>query len=111
MEGDRGRDIKTRMRADLLTAMKDKRSDDMRTIRALIAAIDNAEAPPMSTARTRSGSSEAERLRLSDADVHNVLSAELRERETAAAEMEKLGATDRANELRTEVLVTRRYLA
>jgi len=105
---DSGRDIKTQMRADLLAAMKSMRSDDVRTIRALIAAIDNAEAPPISAGNN---SSEVERLLLSDADVRNVLLIELSERETTAAEMERLGARDRADALRAEALVTRRYLA
>lgn len=105
---DRGHDIKTRMRADLLAAMKDKRSAEVRTIRALIAAIDNAEAPPISAGNN---STEVERLLLSDADVRDVLMNELNERETAASELERLGETERAGAVRTEALVTRRYLA
>lgn len=105
---DRRHDIKTRMRADLLAAMKDKRSAEVRTIRALIAAIDNAEAPPISA---DNNSTEVERLLLSDADVRDVLMNELNERETAASELERLGETERAGAVRTEALVTRRYLA
>lgn len=81
------------MRADLLAAMKDKRSAEVRTIRALIAAVDNAEAPPMPAGNN---STEVERLLLSDADVRDVLLRELNEHETAAAEMEKLGARNAA---------------
>lgn len=39
--------MKTRLRADLRAAMKAGRASEARLIRALVAAIDNAEAPPL----------------------------------------------------------------
>lgn len=110
--------MKARLRADLRAAMKDKRSSEARVIRSLVAAIDNAEAPPAQKQRTgptfhrfRSGSAEVERLLLDSAQMRQVLLAEIGERELAAAELEGLGKMDRAAALRAEILIARRYLA
>lgn len=110
--------MKARLRDDLRAAMKGKRSHEATLIRSLIAAIDNAEAPPaqeQGTAaafhRFRSGSAEVERLSLNHMQVRQVLLAEIDERELAAAELEGLGKMDRAAALRAEILIARRYLA
>jgi uncharacterized protein YqeY len=117
MSEDSGRDLKARLRADLRTAMKDRRTIDAKVIRALIAAIDNAEAPPAHARQKvlahhdfRSGSAEVERLLLSGAHVHTVIVAEIDERERAAAEMERLGMMDRAEALRAEAVIAKRYI-
>ncbi|MGB9067810.1 MAG: hypothetical protein WCC21_04515 [Candidatus Acidiferrales bacterium] len=113
---DAGRDMKTRLRADLRTAMKNRRTIEAKVIRALIAAIDNAEAPAQEgqTALAhhdfRSGSAEIERLLLSGAHVHGVIVADIQERERAAAEMERLGMMDRAEALRAEAVIAKRYI-
>lgn len=114
---DAGRDMKVRLRADLLTAMKDKRTDDAKVLRALVAALDNAEAPPIPVGQKASdfhsfhqGSAEVERLLLGTSQVREVLMAEIRERECAAAELEDLGQVERAETLRAEVLLAQRYL-
>jgi hypothetical protein len=52
MLDDAGRDMKARLRADLRNAMKDRRTIEAKVIRALIAAIDNAEAPPVHEGQT-----------------------------------------------------------
>jgi uncharacterized protein len=110
--------MKDRLRADLRAAMKDKRSGEAKVIRSLVAAIDNAEAPPTQKEETgptlhrfRSGSAEVERLRLDSAQVRQVLLVEIRERELAAAELERLEKTDRAAVLRAEILIAKRYIA
>ncbi len=117
MSDDAGRDMKARLRADLRTAMKDRRTIEAKVIRALIAAIDNAEAPPAHEGQTalahhhfRSGSAEIERLLLSGAHVHGVIVADIHERERAAAEMERLGMMDRAETLRAEAVIAKRYI-
>lgn len=117
MSEDAGRDVKARLRADLRTAMKDRRTFEAEVIRALVAAIDNAEAPPTHAGQAapvhhhfRSGSAEIERLLLSRFEVRNVLLAEIHERERAAAELEHLGKADRAAALRAEALLAKRYL-
>jgi uncharacterized protein len=117
MSDDARRDMKARLRADLRTAMKDRRTIEAKVIRALIAAIDNAEAPPAHEVQStrahhhfRSGSAEIERLLLSGAHVHGVIVADIDERERAAAEMERLGMMDRAEALRAEAVIAKRYL-
>jgi uncharacterized protein len=117
MPDDAARDMKARLRADLRTAMKDRRTIEANVIRALIAAIDNAEAPPAREGQAaqvrhqfRSGSAEIERLLLSGANVHGVIVADIQERERAAAEMERLGLKDRAGALRAEATIAKRYL-
>jgi uncharacterized protein len=117
MPDDAGSNMKARLRADLRTAMKDRRTVEANVIRALIAAIDNAEAPPAHEVQTsparhhfRSGSAEIERLLLSGADVHGVIEAEIYERERAAAGMERLGMMDRAEALRAEAVIAKRYI-
>jgi uncharacterized protein YqeY len=117
MSDDAGRDMKARLRADLRTAMKDRRTIEAKVIRALIAAIDNAEAPPAQDAQTalaqhhfRSGSAEIERLLLSCAHVQGVILGDIHEREQAAAEMERLGMMDRAEALRAEAVIAKRYM-
>jgi len=45
MSQDAGGEMKVRLRADLRAAMKDRRAVEAKVIRALIAALDNAEAP------------------------------------------------------------------
>lgn len=109
--------MKAWLRADLRTAMKERRTIHAKVIRALLAAIDNAEAPPAHARQTalaphdfRSGSAEVERLLLSSAHVHSVIVAEINERERAAAEMERVGMMDRAEALRAEAVIARRYI-
>jgi hypothetical protein len=117
MPEDAGTGMKARLRADLRNAMKERRAPEVQLIRALIAAIDNAEAPPAGTAQTPplphrflSGSAEAERLLLSRSDLRDLLLAEIDEREHAAAAFERLEKTDRAEALRAEAHLARRYL-
>lgn len=73
---DAGRDVKARLRADLRAAMKGRHAFEAKVIRALVAAIDNAEVPPTHAGQTapvhhhfHSGSAEVERLLLSRSDV------------------------------------------
>lgn len=110
---DAGRDTKARLRADLHTAMKDRRTIDVKVIRSLVAAIDNAEAPTIQAGRTapaRHGSAEVERLLLSRSQVRHLLLAEIHEREQAATELERLDEMDRAEVLRAEARLAKRYI-
>jgi uncharacterized protein YqeY len=116
MSEDAG-EMKARLRADLRTAMKDRCIMEARVIRALVAAIDNAEAPPVPERQTalaldsfRTRSAEVDRLVLSRDQVRDVLLTEIHERERAAAELERLEMMDRAETLRAEALVARRYI-
>jgi uncharacterized protein len=114
---DAGSGMKARLRADLRRAMKERRATEAKVIRTLVAAIDNAEAPPVRAQRSewlqhrfQSGSAEVERLLLSRLDVRDVLLREIHERERAAEELEHLKMLDQANALRAEALLTRRYI-
>jgi uncharacterized protein len=114
---DAGSDMKARLRADLRAAMKSRHAFEAKVIRALVASIDNAEARPIHAGQTapvhhhfHSGSAEVERLLLSRSDVRRVLSAEIHERERAAAELERLDMMDRAEALRAEALLAKRYI-
>jgi uncharacterized protein YqeY len=109
--------MKSRLRDDLLAAMKGRHVMDAKVIRALIAAIDNAEAPPAVATPAQpqhplaSGSAEVQRLVLNPAQVQAIILADVAEREQAAAQMDQLGQTARAAELRAEALVAGRYVA
>lgn len=114
---DAGREMKSRLRADLREAMKDGRASEAALIRALLAAIDNAEAPPLQDDRKATdqhrfhdGSAEIARLNLSADAVRAILAAEAQEREAAATEMMRLNRPDRAEALQAEVLLVRRYI-
>ncbi len=117
MTQDAARDMKDRLRADLRSALKAGRAGEAGLIRALVAAIDNAEAPSPPAGRAgadphrfREGSAEVERLCLDAGQVRAVLAAEIAEREGAAAEMDRLGRPDRAEALRAEALLAGRYV-
>lgn len=112
-----GSNMKAWLRVDLRATIKEGRTAEARVIRALLAAIDNAEAPPAQTGQTalvqhlfNSGSAEVERLLLSESQVRDVLLAEIHERECAAAEYDCLQMTDRAEVLRAEALLAKRYI-
>ena len=115
---DAGPEMKARLRADLLTAMKDRNLLVARVIRGLIAALDNAEAPPIPPERAvpiqhqfATRSAEVARLRLTWQQVRELLLTELHDRERAAAEFDRLVRPDHAATLREEAGVVRRYLA
>lgn len=111
MHEDAGNEMKLRLRTDLRGALKGGRGSEVRLIRALLAAIDNAEAVPLPAEPAIHGrSTEVERLFLSGARVRAVLLAEIREREEAAEIFERHGETERAAPLRAEAFVARRYI-
>ena len=109
--------MKARLRADLRKAMKDRCNIETKVIRVLVAAIDNAEAPSVEAGDTASvhhdflsGLAEVERPLLSRSRVRHILSTEVEERERAAAELERLEEMDRAEALRAEALIAKRYI-
>jgi uncharacterized protein YqeY len=109
--------MKSRLRADLSSAMKVGRKREAALIRELIAAIDNAEVVPDRAERAslvrhdfRSGSAEVERLVLTKDQVCDLLLREIEKREQAAAEFGRLGRAEGANALQTEVLLAKRYV-
>lgn len=116
---DAATSMRSRLRSDLLVAMRERRTGEVALIRELIAMIDNAEAPTVQTCpdlsdhvrhEFSSGSAEVERLVLSSAQVHALFLQEIERRERAATQFEGLGDMTRANAFRSEALMARRYV-
>lgn len=111
---DPARAMKDRLRSDLKLALAARHRAEAAVVRALIAAIDNHEAPPLPDRHAAqsgcSGPTEVARLSLDAETVRAILLEEIAERESAAARIESAGAADRAKALRAEVLLIRRYL-
>lgn len=105
MTSDPAVTMKTRLRSDLRDAMRARADTETRTLRSLIAALDNAEAPPASGAV-----GEVQRLLLSEAEVQTVVEREAEQHEDAAREFDRLGVADRADDLRKAATIARRYL-
>jgi uncharacterized protein YqeY len=109
--------IKSRLRADLGSAMGAKDAVRVRALRATIAAIDDAQAVPVNDQHLRyvvrafgDRSAEVPRLGLTAEDVTRVLTYEAAARSSAAAEMERLHQTGRARELHEEAAIIASYL-
>lgn len=109
--------MKARLRADLVAAMKAGRKAEAGLLRQLVAAIDNAEAAPVSEEQASlvrhafgGGSAEAERRVLGDEEVRAVIAKEIAEREAAIAELDGVGQAELAERLAGEVALAGRYL-
>lgn len=101
--------MKARMRSDMVEAIKAKRPEDTAILRILLAAIDNAEAPPLESAvPPRSG--EVARLALTGREVEAILLEEAAGCEQAAAKLALLGQRERADILRRQAVLARRYI-
>jgi uncharacterized protein YqeY len=118
MAVDPAKTLKERLRADLTQAMKARDAAHASVLRALLGALDNAEAPAQSaeqsSAVSRSfaeGAAEVGRLALSPQQLAALLENEAADREQAAAELERHGRGDRAAALRAEAALVRRYRA
>ncbi|MQY10100.1 hypothetical protein SRB5_02050 [Streptomyces sp. RB5] len=115
--------LRAAMRADLVAAMKARRPDTVRALRSAIAAIDNAEAVPVSDeavaatgehiagARLGVGAAEAERRTLDADDVRALLRDRIAEYDSEAAGYVTHGQANAAQLLRREADVLRAYLS
>ncbi len=110
-------EMKARMRLDLRNSRKARRTDEAKLIGALLAAIDNAEAPPIQADNgSKDGhrfferSAEIERLALGSEQLQAILLAEIQERASAADEMERVGRPDIGERLRADALFAKRYI-
>jgi uncharacterized protein YqeY len=110
--------LKMRLRADLKAAMQSGVSAEIRVLRTLIAALDNAEAVPgegiEDYALPRAFGDprgEVARLVLDEATVDAVLSAEAEARLAAAEDYARHGREEDAARLRDEAAVISRYRA
>jgi uncharacterized protein len=95
---------RTRLRAELLSARKARDGIRIAALRSALAAIDNAETPD-SAATEWMTSSEAVRLELSDAQICDLVEAEITERLDAADTVRTHGRHMRAEALRAEAEV------
>jgi uncharacterized protein YqeY len=113
--------LRQRLREALPAAMKSRDRAAIATLRATLAAIENAEAvaPPAGARPGRAieqvaiglGTTEVARRVLTDAEVERIVRDELTDREPAAAEYEGAGRPDRAAQLRSEAAVLAAHLA
>lgn len=104
------REMKVRMRADLVNAIKGGRTGEIAVLRSLLAAIDNAEAPPVGSGPATGSRSEIERLVLTAAELEAILLDGIRTLERAAAELVSLGHEQRAEALLDQAAIGKRYL-
>jgi uncharacterized protein len=108
--------LKQRLREDLKAAMQAKAAGEVRLLRALVAALDNAEAVSVDGMRQSAlpsafgdGSNEVARRELDEEDIAALLDREIHERLTAATDYERLGQADEATRLREEAHLVARY--
>jgi uncharacterized protein YqeY len=102
--------LRARLKAALPAAMKRRDAVLLPVLRATLAALDNAEAVPVTDSGPAAlqatpvgvGVREAERRELSEDDVHRVVRAEILERQTAARDFERAGHPAPAEKLRAE---------
>lgn len=111
--GDAGSDAQVRLRAALAEALRRRDTIAVSALRSVLSAIGNAEAvaAPAATGTTSAhfagaaaglGAGETSRRSLSDAEVSQILQAEISERLAAARDCESSGHAARAQRLRQE---------
>lgn len=107
--------IRDQMRADLLVARKQRNGDDVAMLRALLAAIDHAEAveveePATSAPPVFGQRNEVPRKELTEADIRAILQDEADELHAAIAEFERAGRPDKVAQLQSHLALVARYL-
>lgn len=104
--------LPTRLRDDLLTAMKEQDTVATTTLRSLLGAFDNASAVPMTDEHVpvfgRSG--DVPRKLLTESDYQDILIHEGFTRRSTALKLEQLGRFQDAARLNAEVLIISRYV-
>jgi uncharacterized protein YqeY len=103
------------MKADLIEAMKSREQLKVATLRSVLAAIDNAEAVPVTERRTLTvpvlgQTHEVPRKVLSDDDIRQIMQREVDERNAASTEYTRLGQTEEAVRLQTAAALIETYL-
>jgi uncharacterized protein len=108
--------LRQRLRQALVGAMKGRDSMAIAALRTTLGAIDNAEAVdtpeqpipiggPIAGAVVGHGAGEAPRRELSGGQIRALVQGEVADRESAAADYERLGRPDQATRLRAESAV------
>jgi hypothetical protein len=101
-----------RLKTDMIRARKNGDRETDRTLRTLLAAIDNAEAvdQAMVPQPTYDLSGEVPRKTLTELDIQRTLLEEIAQRTSAIEAYEQHGRNDEAVGLKTEVALIRSYL-
>jgi uncharacterized protein len=107
-----------RLQSALRQALRERDTIAVSALRSALAAIDNAGAAPSAPAPAAGtdgpyfagalaglGAGEAERLRLSEAEIEEIVRAEVAERHSVARDYDQAGRADQANRLRREAYV------
>jgi uncharacterized protein YqeY len=106
--------IRERMKADLIRAMKTRQTARVATLRSALAAIDNAEAVPVGDQTPIipfvTQSPDVPRKVLSVADIRQLLQKEVDERHAASAEYARLGQPAEAERLQAAAALIASYL-
>lgn len=109
--------LQSRLRAGLKTAMLERRDVEVRTLRSLLAAIDDAQAVPVDDRHDKyvvrafgSVGVEVPRLELGSDTLKVLLTHERDERMASARQMMTLGQSDRALAFRQEADIIERFL-
>ena len=117
MATDPAEDMKSRIRADLKTAMREQRANDVATLRSMIGAIDNAQAQPVGDRHDNyrllpfnDASVEVPRRSLAEADLQHLIEAEIEVRLETARQLAGAGRQESATGLEHEALLLRAYL-
>ena len=105
-------EFRARLRAAVREALSSRDSAAIAALRSLASAIDNSEAVVSSRkpgVRIGVGVGDAERRRLSLADVKRIVAGEIAEREEAASQYERLGRVEEADGLRSQTAVLEKF--
>lgn len=110
-------DLKGRLRTDLKAAILCRRAAEVTVLRSLIAAIDDAQAVPVSKLHEKyvvrafgNPSVEVPRRELATGDLRQLLESERDVRVEAAEEYRALGCNSRADKLTVAAKIVARYL-
>ena len=117
VDGVPGATVEEQMRADLTVAMRERDKVRVRALRTALAAIANAEAPPLADAPSWADEPvvgalvEHRRLELAPGDIERILHAEIADRVDTATQFETHGRVDEAETVRAEAAVIGSYLS
>lgn len=115
--------MRATMRVDLKAALKARDKAAVAALRTALAAIDNAEAVPVGERPVLDsgsehfggsvvglGAAEAPRRELTEAEVRDIVAAEVAERTGSAEQYRRIGQDEHAERLLAEATVLNRYL-
>ena len=96
--------FRARLSEQLRTAFADRDSEAIRTLRCVMAAIDNAGAVPLTEARRAApAATETPRRSLSEQEIADILQAEIAARSRAADQYTRLGNGAQAAKLHNDI--------